>query len=92
VQLGNGDTPGRAPVRGGPMDGTVDLARDRDLVERCQGGDRSAFEELYHRYHRRLFHFCLRRLHEPYEAEDAVQESFAKAWRAMPRFGGERRF
>jgi len=70
----------------------VDLARDRELVERCQSGDRTAFEELYHRYHRRLFHFCLRRLHEPYEAEDAVQEAFTKAWRALPRFAGERRF
>ena len=78
--------------RSAGLDGTVDLARDRDLVERCQGGDRTAFEELYHRYHRRLFHFCLRRLHEPYEAEDAVQEAFTKAWRALPRFAGERRF
>ncbi|HVX23009.1 MAG TPA: sigma-70 family RNA polymerase sigma factor [Acidimicrobiales bacterium] len=76
----------------GGLDGTVDLARDRELVERCQRGDRTAFEELYHRYHRRLFHFCLRRLHEPYEAEDAVQEAFTKAWRALPRFAGERRF
>jgi RNA polymerase sigma factor (sigma-70 family) len=78
--------------RSAGLDGTVDLARDRDLVERCQGGDRTAFEELYHRYHRRLFHFCLRRLHEPYEAEDAVQEAFTKAWGALPRFAGERRF
>jgi RNA polymerase sigma-70 factor (ECF subfamily) len=70
----------------------VDLARDRHLVERCQNGDRTAFEELYHRYHRRLFHFCLRRLHEPYEAEDAVQEAFTRAWRALPDFAGDRRF
>ncbi|MHB1584914.1 MAG: RNA polymerase sigma factor, partial [Acidimicrobiales bacterium] len=74
------------------LDGAVDLARDRELVERCQAGDRGAFEELYHRYHRRLFHFCLRRLHEPYEAEDAAQEAFTKAWRALPSFAGERRF
>ncbi|HEX3946283.1 MAG TPA: sigma-70 family RNA polymerase sigma factor, partial [Acidimicrobiales bacterium] len=77
---------------GAGLDGTVDLVRDRELVERCQRGDRTAFEELYHRYHRRLFHFCLRRLHEPYESEDAVQEAFTKAWRALPKFAGERRF
>jgi RNA polymerase sigma-70 factor (ECF subfamily) len=75
-----------------PTDGAVDLVRDRQLVERCQGGDRAAFEELYNRYYRRLFHFCLRRLHESHEAEDAVQESFARAWRALPSFAGERRF
>ncbi|MDA8354870.1 MAG: sigma-70 family RNA polymerase sigma factor [Actinomycetota bacterium] len=74
------------------LDGAVDLARDRILVERCQRGDSAAFEELYHRYHRRLFHFCLRRLHDAYEAEDAVQEAFARAWRALPGFGGDRRF
>lgn len=94
MALGEGQSmpPSRTAVAGGILDGTVDLARDRDLVERCQSGERAAFEELYHRYHRRLFHFCLRRLHEPYEAEDAVQEAFARAWRAMPTFGGERRF
>jgi RNA polymerase sigma-70 factor (ECF subfamily) len=73
-------------------DGEVDLSRDRQLVERCQGGDRSAFEELYIRYHRRLFQFCCRRLHEQHEAEDAVQEAFTRAWRALPSFAGERRF
>ncbi|MHB8219389.1 MAG: RNA polymerase sigma factor [Acidimicrobiales bacterium] len=74
------------------LDGTVDLERDRVLVERCQSGDGAAFEELYHRYHRRLFHFCLRRLHESHEAEDAVQEAFTRAWRALPGFAGDRRF
>jgi len=74
------------------LDGVVDIARDRDLVERCQAGDRTAFDELYRRYHRRLFHFCLRRLHRSQEAEDAVQEAFTRAWRAMPGFAGERRF
>ena len=73
-------------------DGAVDLARDRMLVRRCQDGDETAFAELYSRYHRRLFHFCYRRLHQTQEAEDASQEAFARAWRAMPRFAGERRF
>ena len=71
--------PAQQRQRSAGLDGTVDLARDRDLVERCQDGDRTAFEELYHRYHRRLFHFCLRRLHEPYEAEDAVLRK--QSWR-----------
>jgi RNA polymerase sigma-70 factor (ECF subfamily) len=73
-------------------DGAVDLARDRSLVERCQGGDREAFDELYRRYSRRLHKFCIRRLHEPHDAEDAAQETFTRAWRALPGFRGERRF
>jgi RNA polymerase sigma-70 factor, ECF subfamily len=92
VALGEAQSVQRPGAGGTVLDGTVDLARDRHLVERCQDGDRTAFEELYHRYHRRLFHFCLRRLHEPYEAEDAVQEAFTRAWRALPDFAGDRRF
>ena len=74
------------------LDGAVDLARDRELVERCQAGDEGAFAELYDRYHRRLHRFCLRRLHSDDDAEEAVQEAFTRAWRALPRFGGDRRF
>lgn len=75
-----------------PVDATVDLARDRALVERCQAGDWRAFDELYRRYRHRLVLFCLRRLGERHEAEDAAQEAFAKAWRALPGFSGARRF
>ena len=75
-----------------PGDGNVDIRRDRELVERCQAGDATAFDVLYRRYHRRLFRFCLQRLRDQHEAEDAAQEAFAKAWRALPNFAGERRF
>lgn len=70
----------------------VDLGRDRALVERCQAGDSAAFGNLYARYFERLFRFCLRRLNDRHEAEDAAQEAFARAWKALPNFGGERRF
>lgn len=74
------------------LDGTVDLARDRELVAACQAGDEAAFADLYSRYHRRLLRFCQRRLHGSDDAEEAVQEAFTRAWRALPRFGGDRRF
>jgi RNA polymerase sigma factor (sigma-70 family) len=70
----------------------VDLDRDRILVERCQAGDAGAFGSLYARYYERLLRFCLRRLHDRHEAEDAAQEAFARAWKALPNFAGERRF
>jgi RNA polymerase sigma-70 factor (ECF subfamily) len=70
----------------------VDLDRDRVLVERCQSGDSSAFGELYSRYYARLYRFCFRRLHDHEEAEDVAQDAFARAWRALPSFAGERRF
>ncbi|MGH9297471.1 MAG: RNA polymerase sigma factor, partial [Acidimicrobiales bacterium] len=70
----------------------VDLERDRALVERCQAGDSSAFDDLYLRYRERLFRSCLRRTGNTSEAEDLVQETFVRAWKAMPTFAGERRF
>lgn len=85
--LTGGGTRGRAV-----LDDDVDLARDRVLVTRAQGGDRTAFDDLYMRYYRRLYRFCLRRLHDSHEAEDVSQEAFARAWRALPTFAGDRRF
>ena len=61
-------------------------------MERCQAGDSAAFGNLYARYYERLLRFCLRRLNDRHEAEDAAQEAFARAWKALPRFAGERRF
>lgn len=70
----------------------VDLGRDRDLVVRSQSGDDGAFEDLYRRYFDRLYRFCLRRVGDPHEAEELAQETFARAYGALPRLAGERRF
>ena len=70
----------------------VDLIRDRSLVELCQAGDEAAFGDLYSRYYQRLLRFCMRRVGNQHEAEEITQEAFARAFTAMPRFAGERRF
>jgi RNA polymerase sigma-70 factor (ECF subfamily) len=70
----------------------VDLKRDRSLVELCQAGDQSAFADLYNRYYHRLLRFCTRRVGDIHEAEEITQEAFVRAFSAMPRFAGERRF
>src|SRR5438477_4866475 len=70
----------------------VDLIRDRSLVELCQAGDEAAFGDLYVRYYQRLLRFCIRRVGNVHEAEEITQEAFARAFTAMPRFAGERRF
>src|ERR687890_811646 len=70
----------------------VDLVRDRSLVELCQAGDEGAFGDLYTRYYQRLLRFCVRRVGNVHEAEEITQEAFARAFSAMPRFAGERRF
>lgn len=72
--------------------GDVDLERDRMLVDHAQHGDEAAFSELYLHYHERLYRYCLRRLENRTEAEDAAQEAFARAWKALSNLAGERRF
>jgi RNA polymerase sigma-70 factor (ECF subfamily) len=70
----------------------VDLGRDRDLVQRFQNGDPSAFDELYRRYFDRLHRFCQRHTGDVHEAEEIAQEAFVKALRSMDTLTGERRF
>jgi RNA polymerase sigma-70 factor (ECF subfamily) len=70
----------------------IDLAADRDLVERWQAGETEAFDDLYRRYFDRLTSFCQRRVGSRDAAEEIAQEAFVKALQALPRFAGERRF
>jgi RNA polymerase sigma-70 factor (ECF subfamily) len=70
----------------------VNLGRDRALVELFQSGDGRAFEDLYRRYFQRIYRYCLKRVGDPHEAEELAQEAFVKAYSAMPRLGGDRRF
>ncbi|MBA3653882.1 MAG: RNA polymerase sigma factor [Actinobacteria bacterium] len=70
----------------------VNLRRDRALVESFQSGDSRAFEDLYRRYFQRVYRFCLKRVGDPHEAEELAQEAFSRAYSAMPRLTGERRF
>lgn len=68
--------------------GDVDRERDAVLAQRCVVGDPDAFAELYRWYRARLLRLCLRRLGDPDEADDAVQETFVRAWRALAGFDG----
>ena len=57
-----------------------------------QSGDGRAFEDLYRRYFQRIYRYCLKRVGDPHEAEELAQEAFVRAYSAMPRLAGERRF
>jgi RNA polymerase sigma-70 factor (ECF subfamily) len=65
---------------------------DRELVERARAGERAAFDLLVARYQRRLLRLVLRLLRDQAEAEDVVQETFLRAYRALPRFRGDAAF
>jgi RNA polymerase sigma-70 factor (ECF subfamily) len=56
----------------------VHTTSDEALLSLVQSGDRGAFTELYRRYRRALYAFCLRLLDDTQAAEDAVHETFMK--------------
>ena len=70
----------------------IDLAADRELVERWQAGEHDAFDDLYRRYYTRLRSYCQKRVGDRDTAEEIAQEAFVKALQALPNFAGERRF
>jgi len=65
---------------------------DAPLVRRARDGDRAAFEDLVRRHADRLYAVVLRFGAPGGEAEEIVQETFVRAWRAIGRFKGESQF
>jgi len=53
---------------------------DRDLLQQVADGDISAFRQLFELYRLRLFSFVLRMTHSRVDAEEIVQDVFAKLW------------
>jgi DNA-directed RNA polymerase specialized sigma24 family protein len=64
---------------------------DRQLVESYQAGDTDAFAELVGAHGPSLLGHAIRKLGDRAAAEDAVQETFVRAYRALPRFDGDYR-
>ena len=65
---------------------------DFALVQRVVAGDHRCFEPLVRRHERRVFRVTLAVLGNIEDAEDAMQETFIKAFRHLVQFRGESRF
>jgi RNA polymerase sigma-70 factor (ECF subfamily) len=68
---------------------SVPDADDGTLAKLVAAGDRAAFEQLMRRYNRRLYRLARATLRDAAEAEDALQEAYLAAFRAMPQFRGD---
>ena len=67
-------------------------AQDSLLAERARSGDQRAFAELVRRHQDRVFRFVLRMTGSRDEAMDLTQDTFMKAWQALPRWQPQAQF
>ncbi|HEX7165907.1 MAG TPA: sigma-70 family RNA polymerase sigma factor [Acidimicrobiales bacterium] len=65
------------------------MVDDRDLVARAQRGDDHAFELIVRRHTDTVWRFARRMVADDATAEEIVQDTFVKAYRALGRFRGD---
>src|SRR6187402_1932354 len=65
---------------------------DEELVARCIGGDADSFNQLILRWERPIYVLAYRTIGREEDARDVCQETFLRAFRALPGFRGEAKF
>lgn len=69
-----------------------DQSREKDLIDRAQAGERSAFDVLLAEALPRARGVVRRMVGHPDEADDIVQDAMLRAWESIGSFRGEARF
>jgi RNA polymerase sigma-70 factor, ECF subfamily len=65
---------------------------DEELVARSKTGDTESFNQLVRRWERPIFALAYRTLGREEDARDITQETFLRAFRALPGFKGDAKF
>lgn len=65
---------------------------DEELVTRSMGGDQDSFNQLVLRWERPIYALAYRVIGREEEARDVCQDTFLRAWRALPGFKGQAKF
>jgi RNA polymerase sigma-70 factor, ECF subfamily len=66
--------------------------QEQTLIRRAQKGDQDAFAALVDEHQRYIYNLALRVLKDENEALDLTQETFVRAWTALPNFRGQSQF
>jgi RNA polymerase sigma-70 factor (ECF subfamily) len=76
------------PIQRKQQPSETDRLRDRELVRRVLAGDQDALAEVYDDSFRRIYAFILKRIGDPAEAEDLIQETFVQLYRSLGSYEG----
>lgn len=61
-------------------------------IAHAKQGDADAFSHLVTAYETSVYRLALRMCGNPHDAEEAAQEAFLSAWKALPSFRGDSKF
>jgi RNA polymerase sigma-70 factor, ECF subfamily len=73
-------------------DGLPLTSTDEELVARSIGGDADSFNQLVLRWERPIYALAYRTIGREEDARDVCQETFLRAFRALPGFRGQAKF
>ena len=65
---------------------------DEELVKRVQAGDKKAFDLLVLKYQHKIIQLINRFVRDQDEAQDIAQDTFIRAYKALPAFRGDSAF
>lgn len=65
---------------------------EQALIQKAQKGDPDAFAALVNEHQRYIYNLALRVVKDENEALDLAQETFVRAWTALPNFKGQSQF
>jgi RNA polymerase sigma-70 factor (family 1) len=64
-------------------------SHNQELARRFNGGEHKALEAVFNEHYRALWHFANSLIHDRWEAEDIVVETFLKLWKLRANFDTE---
>lgn len=68
------------------------ITTEQEIIELIRTGNSDAFKLIVESYQKPVYNLCFRMLGDPYEAEDAAQETFIRALKNIKRYDTKRSF